>query len=147
MKKLACSALTALVLCMPTVVFSKTVDVKILSAAQDGLPGFEPRVVHVEPGDSVHFIAASPGHNVESISGMIPDGATPFKGDFNQDLTVKLDKAGIYGYKCNPHYTIGMVGAVVVGNTSNEQKVKSVPQQGMSDQVFKDIFNDIDHGK
>lgn len=147
MKTLVYSALIALVMSAPTLAAAKTVDVKILSSAQDGLPGFEPRVVHIASGDNVHFIAASPGHNVESIAGMIPEGATPFKGDFSQDLTVQLDKPGVYGFKCSPHYTIGMVGAIIVDNTNNEEKIKSIHQDGMADQVFKGIFNEIDNGK
>ncbi|GIS46662.1 MAG: hypothetical protein Ct9H90mP18_09940 [Gammaproteobacteria bacterium] len=33
----------------------------------------------------------------------------------NEELVVKFDKEGVYGYKCTPHYILGMVGLVVVG--------------------------------
>jgi hypothetical protein len=61
-------------------------------------------------GDGVTFLAVNAGHNVESLDGMIPAGATPFKGGFNQPVTVKLTKPGLYGYKCLPHGAMGMVG-------------------------------------
>ncbi len=81
---------------------------------------FEPNVVKIAPGDSVHFIATDKSRNVESIEGMIPAGATPFKGEMNKDLTVTFDQPGAYGVKCKPHYGMGIVvGLVVVGEPVN----------------------------
>jgi len=40
------------------------------------------------------------GHDVQSIAGMIPDGAEPFKGEMNKDFTVTLIKPGVYGVEC-----------------------------------------------
>lgn len=86
----------------PLLTYAKTVDVQRLSHGP------------------VYFIAADPGLNAQSIDGMIPEGAPAFAGGMGQDLTVTFQKPGIYGFKCAPHYFIGMIGFVVVGDTHNE---------------------------
>ena len=49
---------------------------------------------------------------------MLPAGAQPFKGKLNQPNVVKFDKPGLYGVKCLPHFSMGMVALVQVGNAS-----------------------------
>ena len=95
-------------------------EVKMLNKGTEGIMVFEPSLVKIAPGDSIHFVAVDKGHNVESIDGMIPEGATPFKGEMNKDVTVTLDKPGVYGFKCKPHYALGMVGLIVVGLLINK---------------------------
>ena len=46
---------------------------------------------------------------------MLPDGAAPAVGKINETLVVKVDKPGLWGFKCKPHYTMGMVALVQVG--------------------------------
>ena len=120
---------------------AKDVQVKMLNKGAKGAMVFEPALVKVAPGDTVTFVATDKGHNAEIISGMIPAGAAPFKGKMNQNLTVKFTKPGVYGYKCLPHYGMGMVGAVIVGSSapnSAEAKAKSHP--GKAKQVFASII-------
>lgn len=75
-----------------------------------------PLVTYAKPGDSIKFMQMA-GHDTESIDGMIPDGAQKWKAKMGEEgFSVKLDKEGAYIYKCNPHMTTGMVGAVVVGD-------------------------------
>ena len=50
---------------------------------------------------------------------MLPEGAQSWNGGLNEELVVKFDKEGVYGYKCTPHYILGMVGLVVVGDGSS----------------------------
>ena len=64
----------------------------------------------------VRFIPTDKSHNAETIPGMVPDGAEAFKGKLNQAISVTFETEGVYGYKCMPHYAIGMVGVVVVGD-------------------------------
>jgi pseudoazurin len=74
-----------------------------------------PQVTYAKPGDTIKFVQMA-GHDSQTIDGMIPEGATPWKANMGQEgFSVKLDKEGAYIYKCNPHMTTGMVGAVVVG--------------------------------
>jgi pseudoazurin len=99
---------------------AKEYQVKMLNKGSDGrLMVFEPAFVKVAPGDTVRFVPADKGHNAESLPGMLPAGATPFKGKINEELVVRFAKAGLYGYKCLPHAGMGMVGLVQVGAASN----------------------------
>ena len=118
-------------------------EVKMLNKGAEGIMVFEPNVVKVAPGDSVHFVAADKGHNVESIDGMIPEGAAPFKGEMNKDVTVTLDKPGIYGFKCKPHYSMGMVGLIVVGEPVNKTAAAAVEQKGKAKKKFEDLLGQI----
>ena len=74
-----------------------------------------PQVTYAKPGDTLKFVQMA-GHDSQSIDGMIPEGAQPWKAAMGAEgFSVKLDKEGAYIFKCNPHMTTGMVGAVVVG--------------------------------
>ena len=102
---------------------------------------FEPNFLRIKPGDSVHFVAKDKGHDVISIPGMVPDGAVPFKGEMNKDITVTFTKPGVYGVECQPHYSMGMVGLIVVGDpSSNLEKAKAVTQPGKAKQAFAKLF-------
>ena len=116
------------------------VEVKMLNKGAEGLMVFEPALVKIEPGDTVKFLAANKGHNVETIKGMLPDGAAPFAGKINEEVSVKFDKPGVYGIKCMPHYAMGMVALVVVGKPDNLDSAKAVPQTGKAKQVFATLF-------
>ena len=120
---------------------AKDHQVKMLNQGARGAMVFEPALIKVAPGDTVTFVATDKGHNAEIISGMIPAGAAPFKGKMNQNLTVKFSKPGVYGYKCLPHYGMGMVGAVIVGNPgANAAQAKSVSHPGKAKQVFAQLI-------
>jgi pseudoazurin len=124
------------------------VEVKSLNRGGDGaFMVLEPAFVRIAPGDTVHFVATDKGHNVESIPGMIPDGASPFAGKMNEDVTVTFDKPGIYGVRCKPHYGMGMVAMVVVGDPVNEDAAKAVNQPGKAKQIFGALFDKLDATK
>ena len=55
----------------------------------------------------------------KSIEGLIPDGAAPFKGETSKDVTVTFEVPGLYAVKCLPHYTMGMVALVEVGDDTH----------------------------
>ena len=123
------------------------VEVKMLNKGAEGLMVFEPALVKVAPGDSVKFVATDKGHNVETIKGMLPDGAAPFAGKNSEDVVVKFDQEGVYGVKCTPHYGMGMVAMIVAGNPANEDQAKAVPQVGKAKQVFAKLFDKLDANK
>ena len=100
---------------------AKEYQVKMLNKGSDGsLMVFEPAFVKIAPGDTVKFVATQKGHNAESIAGMTPAGGTTFKGKINEEISVKFNKEGVYGYKCLPHLGMGMVGVVQVGKPVNK---------------------------
>lgn len=63
-------------------------EVKMLNKGETGMMVFEPDLVKVAPGDTVRFVPTNPGHNVESIKGMIPDGAEPFAGKVGKEFVI-----------------------------------------------------------
>ncbi|MBA5725627.1 pseudoazurin [Bombella sp. TMW2.1880] len=123
-----------------------TVDVQMLSHGTHGY-SFEPAVVYIHSGDSVHFVPTDKGHNVQSIPGMTPDGAEPINVPFSQEKTVQFTKSGLYGYKCLPHASLGMVGLVVVDNANNEAQARKVTFYGRAKQRFNELFQDVDSKK
>ena len=94
---------------------------------------FEPPVLKIKPGDTVKWVNANPGHNTVSISEMTPAGGSSWDGKMNEEVSVKFDVEGIYGYKCTPHYILGMVGLVIVGSSdSNFEKAKALAEAEQS---------------
>jgi pseudoazurin len=116
------------------------IEVKMLNKGAEGFMVFEPSFVKAEPGDTVKFVATDKGHNVETIAGMLPEGASAIAGKMGQDLSVKLDRPGVYGVKCIPHYGMGMVAMVVVGTPTNQDAAKAVNHPGKAKQVFTAMF-------
>lgn len=116
------------------------VEVKMLNKSADGIMVFEPSLVRINPGDTVKFIPADKGHNVETVDNMLPEGGKAFVGKVNEELAITFDKPGVYGYKCKPHYSMGMVGMVVVGNPTNVDQAKAVAHPGKAKQVFATLF-------
>jgi pseudoazurin len=105
--------------------------------------GRRPDFIQAQPGDTVTFVPTDKGHDAESIKGMIPDGAEPFKGKMNEQITVTLDKEGVYGVKCTPHYGMGMVALVVVGKPVNLDAAKGVKQMGKAKKVFEALLAEV----
>lgn len=92
-------------------------EVQMLNKGPEGQPmQFDPAFLKIEPGDTVKFVATDKGHNAETILEMIPEGAETWKGKINEEITVTFNEEGIYGYKCMPHFAMGMVGIIQVGD-------------------------------
>jgi len=85
---------------------------------------FEPKVLFINPCDTVHFVNMST-HDAQAFPEMIPEGAEAFHVPININGKVTLDVEGIYVYKCNPHYPLGMAGAIIVGKASNFDQVQA----------------------
>lgn len=119
-------------------------QVRMLNQGMDGMMQYDPQLLKIAPGDRVHFVAADQGHNVQSVEGMIPEGAKPFSADIGQNLTVTFTVPGVYGYRCMPHGTLGMVGLIVVGNPVNEAQAKAAAMPGMAGRVFAKLFDRLD---
>ena len=61
--------------------------------------------------------------------------------------SVKFEQEGVYGIKCLPHYGMGMVAMIVVGNPGNVDQAKAVPQVGKAKQVFATLFGKLEASK
>lgn len=115
-------------------------QILMLNKGEKGAMVFEPDFVRVAPGDTVRFVPTDKGHNAETIKGMVPDGAEPFKSKFNQEIVVTFDNEGVYGVKCAPHYAMGMVAIVQVGQPVNLDAAKAVKHRGKATAVFAELF-------
>ena len=98
--------------------------VRMLNIGPGGSMVFDPPVIKVSVGDTIHFKATDLSHNSASIQDMIPDGASAWAGALNQDVSVKLESEGIYVYQCDPHLVMAMVGVIQVGAASNLEEIK-----------------------
>ncbi|MCX8571024.1 MULTISPECIES: pseudoazurin [Hyphomicrobiales] len=118
-------------------------QVQMLNKGEKGAMVFQPDFIVAAPGDTVTFVPTDKSHDAESIKDMIPEGATPFKGKMNEQITVTLDKEGVYGVKCTPHYGMGMVALIVVGKPSNLEQAKAVKQTGKAKKVFEGLLAQV----
>jgi pseudoazurin len=101
---------------------AKNVDITMKNNGTDGLMTFEPGFAQVQPGDTVTFIPSDKSHNSTSV--LVPAGAKSWAGKMDEKITVKLDKEGIYIFKCDPHLPMGMAGVVQVGKPTNLDAAK-----------------------
>lgn len=111
--------------------------IEMLNRGTDGqMMVFEPAYLNVQPGDTVTFVATDPSHNAETIPGMLPEGVDAFRGPMNQDVTVTFDAEGLYGIKCLPHYGLGMVALIDVGDgvAVNREAAESIRHPGRATQ-------------
>lgn len=104
---------------------------------------FQPNIIVLNAGDQVTFVSKDKGHNSASIKDMIPEGAEPWKSKIGKDFSVTLDVPGFYGYQCTPHYSLGMVGLIVVngdGKLANLEQSRSVKHRGRAKKKFEEIW-------
>ena len=110
-------ALSMLTFAIPNIVNAEEHGVN--AAARE----FKPAIVYVQPGDTVKFINMT-SHN--AVTYLVPDGGVNFgeKGKMAGAtmVTPPLETNGIFGYVCEPHIGFGMVGVIVVGDVSADQK-------------------------
>ncbi|SCM77526.1 Pseudoazurin [uncultured Pleomorphomonas sp.] len=119
-------------------------QVKMLNKGAKGVMVFEPDLVKIQPGDTVTFVSTDAGHDAMSIPGMLPDGAQPFEGKIGKDVTVTFTQPGVYGVKCKPHYVMGMVALVVVGDpSSNLEAAKKVKNPGKAGKLFTELLGSL----
>jgi pseudoazurin len=100
-------------------------EVKMLNSGEGGQMIFEPAVLKVSVGDTIHFKAVDMSHNSAVIDGMLPAGAQVWAGQLNSDISVTLDTEGVYVYQCDPHVMMAMIGVIQVGEATNMNDIKA----------------------
>ena len=118
-------------------------QVQMLNKGEKGAMVFEPALIKAMPNDTVTFVPTDKSHDAESIKGMLPAGVEPFKGKLSEQITVTVPVEGVYGVKCTPHYGMGMVALIVVGNPANADEAKAVKHPGKAKKVFEELFAEI----
>lgn len=124
--------------------WADTHEVKMLNKGEAGAMVFEPAFVKAQPGDVVRFVPTDKGHNVESIDGMLPVGVESFKSEFNEEFELTVDQEGVYGIKCTPHYAMGMIALVQVGQAANLDEAAAVPQKGKAKGRMADLVAQVE---
>lgn len=122
---------------------AETHEVHMLNKGDAGAMVFEPAYVAAEPGDTIVFIPTDRGHNVEAIAEMLPDEVEPFKSAFDEEFELTVETEGLYGVKCTPHYAMGMVALIQVGDATNLDAAGEVEHRGKAKQRFEDIFAQV----
>jgi pseudoazurin len=95
---------------------AKDITVQMKNQGAAGIMVFEPAFVSAAVGDTVHFVPTDMGHNATPITGMIPDGVDAPMGTINKEYILRLSRPGLYGIKCTPHFSMGMVALVKAGS-------------------------------
>ena len=99
---------------------------------------YSQEIAKIEVGDTVTWLPASKGHNVEMISS--PNNMK-YKSKNGKEAEITFDTPGIYYYWCTPHKGMGMIGLVVVGNDlSNIDDVASAKAIGKSKKKLKALL-------
>ncbi|MDG2047297.1 MAG: pseudoazurin [Halioglobus sp.] len=133
MKKTISTLLIIGISLFPGLAWTANYEVKMLNSGAEGFMVFEPAVLSVEVGDAVTFVATDMAHNSASMPGMIPDGATAWNGELNQNITVTFNTPGVYAYQCTPHAMMAMVGVINVGQSAeNLAAVKAAAEEKKS---------------
>lgn len=139
--KLITGSLASLVLA--TAAYAENFDVKMLNKGVDGAMVFEPAYVKAAVGDTITFLSTDKGHNAEGIEGMLPEGVEAFKSGMGEDYVLTLTAEGLYGVKCTPHYSMGMVALIQAGAPVNLDAAVAVTQKGKAKTRFEPLFAQV----
>ena len=102
---------------------------------------FEPAIIRAQPGDTIRFVNTDRGHNSVANDDMLPEGAEAWKGKINEEIEVTVEQDGTYGYFCQPHMTVGMVGLILVGDAMvNFEEAREVRQRGRAKARYEELF-------
>lgn len=134
-------------LATPVMAADFTVDM-VNKDSQGHTMQFEPAFLKVAPGDTVHFVAKDKGHDSESLKDGIPAGAEAWKGKISQDVSVTLTQPGLYAYRCTPHFALGMVGLIQVGDdTSNLAAIQGLKLPSKAQARMGELLTEAGVGK
>jgi len=115
------------------------------AAVSDQADYFDPPLIQVAVGDTVRFEATQSGHNTASKKGMIPEGTESWNSPMDVDFEITFTADGTYDYICSPHYSMGMVGLVLVGDYSvNLEEARKVKHRGKAKAAFRALFEQVD---
>lgn len=124
----------------PLHAMAETFEVKMLNRGEKGPMVFEPDFLEIALGDRVRFVPTHKSHNAATIEGMVPEGFEGFKSRINDEFETGFEQPGFYGIKCSPHYGMGMVMLIKVGEATLPQSYKTVDVPGRAKPRFEEFF-------
>ena len=104
---------------------------------------FEPSFIEAAPGDTVKFVAVDQFHNAETLPEIWPEGAATFQGELSKDVTLTVEKPGVYGIKCAPHYPMGMMALVVADEPVNKDQLGNYEPPAMAKARFEALAAEL----
>ena len=141
------AATLAAMLMLTTASQAAEFEVKMQNKGAKGAMVFEPDFIKAAVGDTIKFVIVDKGHNAESIKGMWPEGAEPFKGKVNEEIVLTLAQEGVYGIKCLPHYGMRVVALIVAGRPININAAKAVKNPGKAKADLAALFEQLEKGQ
>lgn len=141
---------TAIALAKPTIALAETHEVEMLNVHPEDSKQrmvFLPRVLTIQPGDTVKFVATDRSHNSASIEEMVPDGFEGWRGGLNEEVEITFEQPGFYGYDCIPHRLMGMVGLIIVegeGMHDNLEAAMAVQHRGRAKTAWEEIWAQVE---
>lgn len=121
--------------------FADNFEVHMRNKGAEGVMVFEPAYVKAKPGDTITFVPVDKGHNVESIKDMIPEGVEKFKSKVNENYVLTVTQPGAYLVKCTPHYSMGMIALISVGdNPANLDQIVSAKKPKVVQQRLEKVI-------
>ena len=96
---------------------SKEVTIKVGAEGNGGAFAFAPPAVWVDPGTKViwEWTGKGGGHNVHAMEGA--DFSSQTSSSEGHTYSQTIESGGMVKYQCDPHASLGMKGAVAVGNS------------------------------
>jgi pseudoazurin len=107
---------------------------------------FQPMVLFVNLGDTVTWTNMT-GHDTAAVEGMIPEGVEAWHSKMGDQFSLKFTETGAYVYKCTPHVSLGMLGAIIVGEgqPSNLDQIVGNPEnKGMVGRAVREMKKALD---
>ena len=137
--KIQIFAALSLVLCAASA-NAADIEIKMLDKSEaGGMLTFEPGFVKANVNDTLVFIPTNKGHNSSSL--LVPAKAESWKGPYDKEFRVKLEKEGVYLYVCDSHKPMGMVGVVQIGKAVNLEDAKGKAAEESAKMIMnKDRF-------
>ena len=116
--------LKLLILCL--LLFSGIINAKehIVNLKTTGDNGkmmvFEPDFLKIAIGDTVNFVPSDATHNAESFS--VPSTKSTFQTPYGKATKITFNEEGVVLVKCVPHFALGMIGVIQVGDNVDKNK-------------------------
>ena len=103
---------------------AKEHTVKLLTQGSNGkMMVFEPMFIKISVGDTINFIPSDASHNAQSFS--VPTEKSSFETPYGKPTKVTFTEAGAVLVKCLPHFALGMIAVVQVGENIDSSKVNT----------------------
>ena len=116
---------------------------------------FSPDNITINKGDTIRWINTQGSHNVNGTLATFPTNPEPFGNSIGAGWTYvhKFLNPGEYDYRCDVHFSMGMVGHITVTNinatddrAAEEKWIRAVFPTPASDQVIIELSKELSAG-